>query len=184
VGWEFIQALFSRPAPRDTLVTRQGALYPELDPGTYGEVRRLFETGHCLTFRGVERQHRVLKSLAEDFADTLNGPVSFRIHLTPKGAHTFGWHRDEVDEFILLTRGSQELFYRRTTSEAGGFEDQGSPILGGTLEPGRWLYLPAGWWHAAWATADSFTLVLSVDRESAVISRDRSALRPLALVPA
>jgi len=43
-----------------------------------------------------------------------------------------------------------------------GFERESQPVLEARLAPGDWLYLPAGWWHAATAQEASISLSIGL----------------------
>ena len=38
------------------------------------------------------------------------------------------------------------------------FERETTPVIACTLLRGDWLYIPAGWWHVAFARTDSLSI--------------------------
>ncbi len=168
--WATMAALLdARP---DMLVVRNGRLRLEPDPSDFTEARALFAEGHSLVVRGCERWDVGLRGLAEAVADEIDGDVSIQAYATPGGFHSFGWHYDCEDVFIVQTTGVKDYLLRRNTVNPEPtidamprdmqFERETSPRIACTLIPGDWLYIPRGYWHVARATEDALSISVGV----------------------
>lgn len=168
--WETVGRLVEAGA--DMLVVRNAVLRREERPATFGEAVALFRDGHSLVLRRCERHDPALRELAESVAGEFDGDVSIQVYATPANFHSFGWHYDCEDVFIVQTLGRKEYFLRANTVNPEPhidrmprdmhYEREVSKTVASTLEPGDWLYVPRGWWHVARAFADSLSISIGV----------------------
>jgi 50S ribosomal protein L16 3-hydroxylase len=170
--WQTVADLLRRAPPPDMLVTRAGRLLDAAPPSSAEELEALLAGGGSLVVRKVERHHEALSRLADDFARELGGAATIHIFATPQRLHTFGWHYDCEDVFIIQTAGQKEYLLRQNTVNPHPtvasmpkdlqFERETSPLAACTLLPGDWLYIPSGWWHVARPVERSLSLSVGV----------------------
>jgi 50S ribosomal protein L16 3-hydroxylase len=172
LGWDTVARLVERGA--DMYVVRNGALRAEAAPPTFAEARALFREGYSLVVRSCEEHDAGLRDLRRSFAAELGGEVWVQAFVTPAGFHSFGWHYDCEEVFIVQTGGIKEYFLRPNTVNPSptrdrmprdmqwGREDKSGPALAATLIAGDWLYIPRGFWHRAEAREDSLSLSVGI----------------------
>jgi 50S ribosomal protein L16 3-hydroxylase len=98
--------------------------------------------------------------------------VHIQLFVTPAGTHSFGWHYDFEDVFIVQATGVKEYFLRDNTVErqrARGtcpdferFRQEISPLATVRLLQRDWLYIPSRWWHVAKCIEDSLSISVGV----------------------
>jgi 50S ribosomal protein L16 3-hydroxylase len=172
LSWESFGALVARVPENDVLIVKNGRLYPEILPKTPAEVQKLHDQGFSLVLRNTERIDARLGAVARTLEAELKGKVAIQLYSTPKGHHSFGWHYDAEEVFILQAKGTKEYFVRENTvhplpvleamPKNMEYEKESSATMATTLIPGDWLYIPGGWWHVAKATEDSLSLSVGV----------------------
>ncbi len=170
--WETLHRVLPQCDARDLLVVRDGRLWAGPDPASRGEAEGLFEAGYSLVVRHAERHDAGLAELAEGFARDLGGRVAIQLYATPRGRHSFGWHYDAEEVFILQTAGTKRYFLRENTVRPRPlvdampkdmeYEKEGAPLFQCTLVPGDWLYVPCGFWHVARAVEESLSISIGV----------------------
>lgn len=172
LSWETIARVLPRGEPRDLLVVRDGRLWTGPDPGSASKAETFFKDGYSLVLRHAERHDPALAELADGFARDFGARVVVQLYATPAGHHSFGWHYDAEEVFILQTVGTKRYFIRENTVRPRPlveamprdmeYEKEVSPLLACPLEPGDWLYVPAGFWHVARAMEDSLSISIGV----------------------
>lgn len=175
LGWQTLASLLPHEG-LDALVVRSGREQPVLRPRDLPAARRLLEDGLGLVVRRAERHDaglaRLARRFARDLPPGLQGRVHVQLFVTAARTHGFGWHYDAEEVFIVQTAGAKDYYFRRNTFDPdptpgaqpdfGRVRGETTPVMGCTLEPGDWLYLPRGWWHVAKARADSLSISLGV----------------------
>jgi ribosomal protein L16 Arg81 hydroxylase len=170
--WETLDRILANPSQPDALVVRNGAAIEEPSPRSLTDVRNMFTEGKSVVIRKGERHDIGLRNLADEFAREFQGKSTIQLFVTPNGTHSFGWHYDVEDVFIVQTAGVKEYFLRQNTVNPKptlqnmprdlGYERETSPLASCTLLAGDWLYLPSGWWHVARCVEDSLSISIGV----------------------
>jgi hypothetical protein len=190
LDWESVQRLLVSGA--DLTLVRNGRRWPDPPPGDVDTSLELFRSGYSLVLRGCERQDAGLRALAASFADDLRGDVQVQVYATPGGFHSFGWHYDCEEVFIVQTSGIKEFRLRRNTvnprptldampADMHFERETSAPVIEATLIAGDWLYIPRGWWHVGRALEDALSISIGVLAEEARGTRERvgrSAVHP------
>jgi 50S ribosomal protein L16 3-hydroxylase len=168
--WDVVARLVE--ANPDMLLVRNGKLRRDPNPATFAEALTLFREGFSLVLRRCERHDPALRELADAVGAELEGDVAIQAYITPGGFHSFGWHYDCEDVFIVQTLGTKEYLLRRNTVNPFPtldamprdmhYERETTPTVAATLVPGDLLYVPRGWWHVARAEADSLSISIGV----------------------
>lgn len=122
--------------------------------------------------RHTERFDTRLAQIASGLERELQGTAVIQIYSTPANHHSFGWHYDAEEVFIVQTTGEKDYYLRentinpRPTLEAMPkdmqYEKETTPVIGATLIAGDFLYIPRGWWHMAKGKKDSLSLSIGV----------------------
>ncbi len=162
------RVLASREPPPDVLVVARGRLLPLPAPRSLAELRAYLARGIGLCVRFAERCDGGLAGLADSFASL--GAVHVQLFVTPGGTHGFAWHFDDEEVFIVQTAGVKDYYFRPNTatdepasaSAFRAFARETSPVLGATLVPGDFLYLPARWWHMALCREEALSISIGV----------------------
>ncbi len=167
--WATVESLLERGA--GLLVVRNARIREER-PADAGEALALFRDGWSIVLRHCERFDGGLRALADDVAAENEGDVTLHVFATPPGFHSFGWHYDCEDVFLVQTSGAKEYFLRantvnpRPTIDAMPkdmqFERETSPAMASLLVAGDCLYIPRGWWHVARSVETSLALSIGV----------------------
>lgn len=168
-GWDLLGSIVSqRPAPA-MMVVRDGRLLRGAEPGARADVDALFAAGCSVVVRRAERHDA---ALAAGFAADLRGQASVQLYATPAGHHSFGWHYDAEEVFVLQTIGEKEYYLRRNTVNPRPrpyalprdmhYERETSPLMAAKLLAGDWLYIPASYWHKALARQRSLSISIGV----------------------
>jgi ribosomal protein L16 Arg81 hydroxylase len=170
LDWNVVAALVDAGA--DMLLVRNGRLRREPAPTGSPEARSLFDDGYSLVLRACEEPDRGLRDLAERVASEIDGDVSIQVYATPAGFHSFGWHYDCEDVFIVQAHGVKDYVLRQNTVNPEPtidampkdmhYERETTPRIACTLITGDWLYIPRGWWHAAFARSHSLSISVGV----------------------
>jgi ribosomal protein L16 Arg81 hydroxylase len=171
-GWNTLERVLTDEAPLDVLVVTRGNVLDTPAPRTLNDVCVLMRRGVGLVIRRAEQHDGGLARLATSFAEDLPGEVHIQLFVTPAGTHSFGWHYDFEDVFIVQTTGVKEYFLRDNTVErqrARGtcpdferFRHEVSPLAVVRLLRGDWLYIPSRWWHVAKCIEDSLSISIGV----------------------
>jgi 50S ribosomal protein L16 3-hydroxylase len=172
LGWDTLARVLADEPPPDVLVVTRGKVLETPAPYALDEVYALMRQGIGLVIRRAEQHDIGLAQLATSFGQDLPGEVHIQLFVTPAGTHSFGWHYDFEDVFIVQTTGVKEYFLRDNTVDrqrARGacpdferFRHEGSPLATVRLLPGDWLYIPAFWWHVARCIEDSLSISVGV----------------------
>ncbi|HEX7151728.1 MAG TPA: cupin domain-containing protein [Thermoanaerobaculia bacterium] len=183
--WRTIETVMADGA--DMLVVRDAKLRREPNPTSFYDALELFRDGWSLVFRRCEKHDPALRSLADAFGRELEGDVSIQLYLTPASHHSFSWHYDCEDVFIVQTGGVKEYYLRRNTVNPEPtldamphdmqYEQETSPTIASTLIPGDTLYIPRGWWHVARAVEDALSISVGVLSPAAASSQAASPPR-------
>jgi 50S ribosomal protein L16 3-hydroxylase len=169
--WTELDTLL-RVGPPDVLVVAGGEHLSVAPPQSLAELQQLFARGIGVAIREPERHSPPLKELSRDFATDLPGDQRIIVFATPGQSCGFGWHYDAEDVFIVQTAGDKEYLFRRNTvtgpvgrrvrDDFALHRSETSPLLSCRLWPGDWLYLPRGYWHAAYAHSDALSISIGV----------------------
>lgn len=168
--WPTMERLVGARA--DMMLVRNGRLRRDDDPLTYVQMRALYDSGYSVVLRGCERFDDGLRGLATAFDREGIGETSIQVYATPKQHHSFGWHYDCEDVFIVQTAGTKEYYLRQNTVNPRPtldtmprdmhYERETTPMIASTLVAGDFLYIPRGWWHVARAVEDSLSISVGV----------------------
>jgi ribosomal protein L16 Arg81 hydroxylase len=155
----------------DLSLVRNGNLLHQARPAL-AEAQALRREGYSFVFRHAERHDPGMAELAAIWAEALHGLIDVHVYHTPGGFHSFGWHYDAEEVFILQVSGSKDYFLRANAGYGdpafeslpliARFRNESSPIISCHLAAGDWLYIPGGWWHVAKAPEDSLSISLGV----------------------
>jgi ribosomal protein L16 Arg81 hydroxylase len=180
-GWDTLARVLAGAPPPDVIVVSRGQLMNSPTPREATAARALLQQGVGVVIRRAEQHDAGLATLAAAFARTLSGEAHVQLFITPAGTHSFGWHYDFEDVFILQTAGVKEYYFRDNTVDritARGaspdftrFRQEVSPLAGARLLPGDWLYIPARWWHVAKCVEESFSISIGVFPDESLIGR-------------
>jgi 50S ribosomal protein L16 3-hydroxylase len=167
-GWDTLGRVLAAQPPPDLLAVGRGKLADVPPPRTVAAARALMATGIGFVIRRADRQDPGLAALAAAFARDLPGEVHIQLFVTPAATHSFGWHYDFEDVFIVQTHGAKDYFFRENTIDRATPRDarpdftlvrrEVSPMATARLLPGDWLYVPARWWHVAVCIEESLSI--------------------------
>src|SRR5581483_3751613 len=101
LSWPLLWRLLPRGPAAELLVVRDGMLWRGPDPDSAARGAELFAAGWSLVLRHAERQDPGLAALAAEFEAELAAPVAIQLYATPGGRHSFGWHYDAEEVFIV-----------------------------------------------------------------------------------
>jgi ribosomal protein L16 Arg81 hydroxylase len=159
-------------SPCDLVTVRNAHLGEHPRPRAREAAQQIEADGYSLVFRHAERHVPELARLAGAWADVLHGTIDLHLYCTPAGFHSFGWHYDAEEVFIIQTGGSKDYYLRRNTIHPDPllsampveacWERETSPVITCHLAAGDWLYIPGGWWHVARARERSLSLSIGV----------------------
>ena len=168
--WGTVERLVDARA--DMLLVRNSKLWRDEPPASFAEVSRLFREGWSVVLRHTEEHDPGMRAIAEAFQRELPGEVVVQVYATPGDFHSFSWHYDVEDVFIVQTVGTKEYFLRENTVNPRPtldampkdmqYERETSPVVGATLAAGDCLYIPRGWWHVAKAREDALSISVGV----------------------
>ena len=109
-GWDTLDQLLTNDTVLDLLVIARGKLVEGPPPKTLGEVRALLLQGIGLVIRHAEQIDAGLARLAASLTQKIPGEVHVQLFVTPAGTHSFGWHYDDEDVFIVQTEVQRITF--------------------------------------------------------------------------
>lgn len=187
--------------PVDNLSAIIGGVHVPQKGYTQGEnvdpvkLRHLREGGATVGLRGLTQLSPAIGKFGGSLSDSLGEAVQVNAYLTPPGHQGFAHHYDTHTVVIVQISGTKvwELFepvvvdpvfpYQQWTSEAGSLYQRQLPNLTAwaewTLNPGDVLWVPRGWIHNPYASADSsepsLHLTLGVLESTYVGALDRLA---------
>ncbi|HYO75831.1 MAG TPA: cupin domain-containing protein, partial [Thermoanaerobaculia bacterium] len=170
LDWKTVSRLVAARA--DMLLVRNSKLRLEEAPVTFEDVQTLFRDGYSVVLRHCEQHDPGLRAVADAFARELPGQVVVQVYATPGDFHSFSWHYDVEDVFIVQATGTKDYFLRENTINPRPtlaampkdmqYERETTPTVGATLIAGDCLYIPRGWWHVAKAREDSLSISIGV----------------------
>jgi 50S ribosomal protein L16 3-hydroxylase len=175
-----------RARPNDVLVVAGGRDVELPAPRSLSELQGMFQVGMGIAMRSAERYSQSVGALCQQLELEIPGQQRVIAFATPAKTHGFGWHYDSEDVFIVQTAGDKEYLFRRntqvhvTSAPLRGRPDftvhrhEVSPIMSCRLIAGDWLYLPRGYWHVAYAHADSLSLSIGIFPEGHSVACERS----------
>jgi 50S ribosomal protein L16 3-hydroxylase len=179
-----LERLLTNDPAADLLVIARGKLVDLPRPRTLPEVRALLLEGVGLVIRRAEHLDAGLARLAASMTRAIPGKAHVQLFVTPAGTHSFGWHYDDEDVFIVQTEGSKDYFFRDNTVEthrplgaAADFTEFGNEVSAirlARLIAGDWLYIPARWWHVAKCVEDSLSISLGISPEPSWLAVKRA----------
>lgn len=175
-GWGTLKGLYASRHV-DLLITHSGAPVSE-SPKTWHEMDALLQNGHTLRIRHAERQSAAYFQLALAFHRTFESPIDCHVYATAPDSIGLHWHYDAEDVFVLQIQGAKEWRLRKNTVNPWPlidtlpgdmqFEVERSASMECLLNPGDWLYIPAGYWHATRAVSQSLSISVGVQPPTAV----------------
>jgi 50S ribosomal protein L16 3-hydroxylase len=158
--------------PPDVLADTRGKVVDTPAPRAMNELCALMRRGVGLVNRRAEPHNGGVAWLVTSFGEDLPGEAHIQLFVTPAGTHSFGWHYDFEDVFIVQTTGVKEYLLRDNTvgrQRARGtrpdferFRHEVSPLAAVRLLRGDWLYIPARWWHVAKCIEESLSISVGV----------------------
>jgi ribosomal protein L16 Arg81 hydroxylase len=170
LNWGTVERLVVARA--DMLLVRNSKLRREEAPATFAEVEALFRDGWSVVLRHTEEHDPGMRAVADAFQRDLPGDVVVQVYATPGDYHSFSWHYDVEDVFIVQTTGTKDYFLRENTVNPHPtldampkdmqYERETTPTIGATLSAGDCLYIPRGWWHVAKAREDALSISVGV----------------------
>jgi hypothetical protein len=172
-SWHVLDDML-RACPTDVLVVAGGRALDRPPPRSLGELRALFGVGVGIALRSAEAYALPVRELCQQLSAECPGPQRVIAFATAAKTHGFGWHYDAEDVFIMQTAGDKEYLFRRNTvvdvpsqplraqPDFSAVRDEVSPTMSCRLLAGDWLYLPRGYWHVAYAHADSLSLSIGI----------------------
>ncbi|MDQ3283757.1 MAG: cupin domain-containing protein [Acidobacteriota bacterium] len=176
LDWNTVARLVATRA--DMLLVRNSKLRLDRAPETFEEVQQFFRDGYSVVLRRCEQHEPALRAVADSFARELPGEVIVQAYVTPASFHSFSWHYDCEDVFIVQTAGTKDYYLRENTINPRPrlsampkdmqYENETTPTIGATLVAGDWLYIPRGWWHVAKAREDALSISIGVLSPDAV----------------
>jgi ribosomal protein L16 Arg81 hydroxylase len=156
--------------PADFFQCRQGEAGGEdarVDPVKLNDLLR---QGATLVIRSIHEMVEPIARLAEEIERVVHEPVNVNAYASWGTVAGFGDdpHQDLHDVMVLQVAGRKHWKIYGPESEAppssnngNGVAPPSAPLFDAILQPGEFLYLPRGWWHAAVAIAEP-TLHLTV----------------------
>ena len=172
LDWEDFYELVPKIPGQDVLVVKNGKLSADIIPRTSHEAKELQQTGFSIVLRHTEQFASRLAQLAHDVQQELQGEVVIQLYATPAGYHSFGWHYDAEEVFIIQASGRKDYFLRSNTINPHPrletmpkdmqYEKETSPFAATNLIGGDFLYIPGGWWHMAKAIEDSLSISIGI----------------------
>jgi 50S ribosomal protein L16 3-hydroxylase len=170
LGWETFDRVLAGGV--DVLTVAGGRLVDAPPPRSAAEVRRLLRLGVSTVTRGSERHDPGLQALVRDLGRLLPGEIHVQLYATPAGTHSYGWHYDFEDVFIVQTLGEKSYYFRDNTVardtrlgetlDFGRIKEESSQLMAATLVAGDFLYLPRRWWHLVKCVRDSLSISIGV----------------------
>lgn len=170
--WDtFVNVLRSK-LPLNVLTVKVGQMIDAPRPRSLAAVNALMQHGVSVVVRGSERHDCELSALASSFEDTLPGEAHVQLYATPAGTHSFGWHYDLEEVFIVQTMGAKNYYFRDNTVARDTvlgdrldftvFQRERSPMYSTRLLPGAWLYIPNRWWHLVKCVEESLSISIGI----------------------
>jgi 50S ribosomal protein L16 3-hydroxylase len=176
IGWEILDEIISSGHP-DCWLPQRGALPREthLSSGSldFKTARAEFLKGRTILVRHAELANSKIKNIAEQFQKIFKAKIDVQLYSTPGGEEGFDWHYDIEEVFVFQSQGIKEFRLRKNTvmprsmlkdlKDRIDFREEKSPYeIHCCLNPGDWLYIPAGFWHKAKAHTESHHLSVGV----------------------
>jgi 50S ribosomal protein L16 3-hydroxylase len=171
--WDVLDEML-HARPDDLLVVAGGRNMELPPPRSLPELQTMFQVGMGVALRTAEAYSTRVRALCRQLALEIPGQQRVIAFATAAKTHGFGWHYDSEDVFILQTAGDKEYLFRRNTQvdvpsaplrgqpDFTTFRHEVSPIMSCRLIAGDFLYLPRGYWHVAYAHADSLSLSIGI----------------------
>lgn len=178
VSWSLIHEI-SEKGHNDILLAKKGRLPRERhlreESLCLVDLLEGFKKGFTIVIRHSERSHPQLQSLCEDFAKMFSCTVDLQLYYTPAQEEGFDWHYDLEDVFVIQTTGEKEFLLKKNTVCAPPFtmektqqeyfrQETEKTEIRCWLKPGDLLYIPAGYWHKAYAVSESGHLSIGLLR--------------------
>lgn len=187
LDWGTIDRVLAFSPLPDAIAVAAGGLVETRTPRSSAEVRALMRRGISTVVRASERNEDGLHRLAAAFHAVLPGAVHVQLYATPAGTHSYGWHYDFEDVFIVQTLGIKDYYMRANTvarhTWIGGpldfsaVREERSPLMKARLIAGDWLYIPRRWWHFVECLEESLSISVGVMPPGAD-RRTAGAVRP------
>jgi ribosomal protein L16 Arg81 hydroxylase len=175
-SWKTLEKILKKPEA-DVRVVREGRDWEGNRP-TCEEAGDLYSQGYTFSVRHAEKHDRGLARLARSFRKDFRAPIDIHLYFTPCDSFGFDWHYDAEEVFILQAQGVKEYSLRKNTVNPWPLEEtlpadmeyekEVMPVMSCRLNPGDWLYLPAGYWHKGIARADSISIAVGIMAPSAI----------------
>lgn len=156
----------------DVLTVERGRLVEAARPRSLLEMRALMRGGVSVVVRAGERHDVGLRALAASFESLFPGEVHLQLYGTPAGTHSFGWHYDFEDVYIVQTAGVKDYYFRENTVaraarlgerlDFSSVTHERTPLFSCRLVAGDWLYIPARWWHFVTCAEDALSISVGV----------------------
>lgn len=162
----------------DMVISREGHRWTESCSPNERKVKELVKEGYTLCIRHAESHQQELSLVASSFREVFCSPIDVHIYFTGGNTPGLNWHYDIEEVFMVQTSGSKHWKLRKntvnpwplleTTPSNMRFEREITPVYSCTLQPGDWLYLPAGYWHRTEALEESISLSIGVSMPTGV----------------
>lgn len=172
LDWATLDRVLGGGRSVDVLTVAAGHLIDLPEPRSSEDVRALMARGVSTVIRSSELHDEGLGRLAQTFSAELPGQVRVQLYVTPGGTHSFGWHYDLEDVFVVQTMGIKDYYFRDNTvarhTRLGERLDfacvrhEKSPRMRARLIAGDWLYLPRHWWHLVRCVEDSLSVSVGI----------------------
>jgi hypothetical protein len=176
--WDTLARVLASDRALDLVTVQSGRLVPAPVPRSLADVRGLMRRGISVVVRASEQHDAGLAELAAAFGRTLPGEAHVQLYVTPGTTHSYGWHYDFEDVFIVQTAGVKDYYFRANTVaretllgerlDFSRFRAETSQIYSARLLAGDWLYIPSTWWHLVTCAEDALSISVGVMPPDAV----------------
>lgn len=156
----------------DVLVVRRGEDLSLAAPRSLEDLHKLFGYDAGIALRNAELVSERVRAVCSAVAQDLPGRHRATLFATPENTHSFAWHFDPDELFIVQLAGRKTHSLRNNTVvprpatptgyNLAAYPLETSPLLTIELHPGDFLYVPSGWWHMGRAQSTSLSISIGV----------------------
>lgn len=175
--WDGLGDMLGSACVADILVVGDGKLFSRAIARDREELDGLLRVGCSVVVRRAENLDPRLAAIAADLAREMGGVSTVHLFASPEGHHSFGWHYDCEDVFLIQADGQKDMYLRQNTVNPAPtvatmpadmqFEKETTPLQVCTLLPTDCLYIPRGWWHVARCKSPCLTISVGVLSDAA-----------------